>query len=400
MNKLNLIIDFNNILMRGLNTPGMTFYNSNYEDEHDLADIVKKLAIDICYNIRLFKPNRAILVCDSPNAWRKDILPKDESGYKANRIKDDTKNWNNIWKIVKEFKDILKSKGIIISEIDRAEADDLAALWKYQLYTLKNESIVYISSDKDWRQLVDYNNVHNNFCVIFNPCVNNKGRKKLFLTDNCLNYINSSFNNCNTDPINALFFDNTQYNIKESITNALSTDRKIDTEIIDGFDVLVHKIFEGDMSDNVPSYFNYYKTTKRGTNIVGITPSQVKKLTENLNINSITDLVDAELYVKPELEKIIKMDISVDAHERLNRQRILVELNHTLFPETIINNFNNIFQELYEIIMPTNLYNIKWTDVLANTRFLDINKDFKPQENKIFSDLSADGFNKYFTKLF
>ena len=98
----NLVIDFNNLLMRSISTPGMTFYNSNFENEDDLNDIVKKLTIDICYNIRLFSPNKVIIVCDSPNAWRKDILPADERGYKANRIKDDTKNWDNLWKKMKK----------------------------------------------------------------------------------------------------------------------------------------------------------------------------------------------------------------------------------------------------------------------------------------------------------
>ena len=152
--------------MRGLTTPGTTFYGSDYNNDNDLADIVKKLSIDICYNIRLFSPDRVIIVCDSPNVWRKDILPKDETGYKANRVKDDTKNWDKLWKTLDEFKDILSNKGLIVSAVERAEADDLAALWKHKLFHNENQSVIFISSDKDWRQLIEFNKNNNSFCVV------------------------------------------------------------------------------------------------------------------------------------------------------------------------------------------------------------------------------------------
>lgn len=392
----NLVIDFNNLLMRSISTPGMTFYNSNFENEDDLNDIVKKLTIDICYNIRLFSPNKVIIVCDSPNAWRKDILPADERGYKANRIKDDTKNWDNLWKKMNKFKEHLSSIGFAISEVYRSEADDLAALWKDKLFTKNNESIIFISSDKDWRQLIDFNKNTKSFVSVFNPTVNNKGRKKLFMTNDLYEYVNND-NSDDTNMVDALF--DMSNNTKNIIKNAISNDKKIDVEIVNPFEIVLHKIFEGDAGDNVPSFYEYYKTTKRGTTLSRVTPTQVNKLKENLHINNMDDLNMAGRYLVISLEKIMKIEIPVDSEERLKRQKILVELNTNLFPENIISEFNNKFIELYEKIMPKNLNNIKWMDVLNDTEFLDKNKLYKPAENKVFTDLGGD-FNKYFTGLF
>ena len=391
---VNLIIDFNNLLMRSISTPGMTFYNSDFEDENDLNDIVKKLTIDMCYNIRLFSPNKVIILCDSPNAWRKDILPNDETGYKANRVKNDNKNWNNLWKKMNKFKEHLSSIGFIISEISRCEADDLAALWKDKLFTKNNESIIFISSDKDWRQLIDFNSNTNSFVTVFNPTVNNKGRKKLYLTDNTYNYVNATEV---SNSVDAIF--NMCNNSKDVIKNAILIDKKIDIELVDPFDILLHKIFEGDAGDNVPSFYQYYKTTKRGTTLSHVTPTQVNKLKEKLHINNINDLNDAGKYLVISLEDIMKIEIPVDSEERLKRQKILVELNTELFPENIISAFNDKFVGLYETIMPKNLNNIKWMDILNNTEFFDKNALYKPKEDKVFSDLGAD-FNKYFTGLF
>lgn len=398
MNNFNLIIDFNNLLMRSISTPGTTFYNSNFEDENDLNDIVKKLTIDICYNIRLFSPNRVIIVCDSPNAWRKDILPSGEKGYKANRTKDDAKNWDNLWKKMNKFKEHLSDKGFIISEVSRSEADDLAALWKEKLFTKNNESILFISSDKDWRQLLDFNSETNEYVAIFNPTVNNKGRKKMFFTEDAWKYISTENQNINVDKVSALFNSFLSSN-KDNIKNALLNDKKVDVEIIDPFTILINKIFEGDVGDNVPSFYEYYKTTKRGTSLARVTPTVTKKMCESLHINNMNDLNDAAKYIVMSLEKIMKIEIPVDSEDRLNRQKILVELNTSLFPDNIINEFNHKYCDLIDKIMPSNLSNIKWMDVLNNSEFFNKEEHFKPKEDKVFSDLGGD-FDKYFKGLF
>jgi hypothetical protein len=399
-NKLNLIIDFNNILLRSACLPGLSYSNSTFDKDEDVYDCLKKVTIDICFNIRLFNPTNVILLCDSPNAWRKDLLPNDENGYKANRIKDETKNWDNFFKIVNEYKELLQQKGLTVVSIPRAEADDLAALYKQKLYTLDNESIIFISSDKDWRQLIDFDASMEKYVMVYNSTTNNKGRKKLYTTEDTIKFINTKSELSQNDKISLLFGDMVNSNlIKESIINA-QTNVKMDIEYVNPDYVIIEKIFGGDAGDNVPGYYTYYKTNKRGTYKTTVTPSQIKKLIENLHINNMNDFIQCIDYIKPELEKIMKISLPVDNNSTINRQRCLVELNPTLFPINIVKEFDELYRE--QIPFGNNNYeSIKWTTLLKDSKFMDVSKLNKPATSTVFKDFSnASGFDKYLNGLF
>ena len=60
-NKLNLIIDFNNLLLRSVSLPGLSYSNSTFDKDEDVYDLLKKVTIDICFNIRLFNPTNVSL---------------------------------------------------------------------------------------------------------------------------------------------------------------------------------------------------------------------------------------------------------------------------------------------------------------------------------------------------
>lgn len=400
-NKLNLIIDFNNLLLRSVNLPGLSYSNSTFDRDEDVYDLLKKVTIDICYNIRLFNPTNVILLCDSPNAWRKDLLSNDENGYKANRVKDETKNWDNLFKIVDEYKETLTQKGFNVVSIPRAEADDLAAMYKSKLYDLDNECIIFISSDKDWRQLIDFNKSLEKYVVVFNSTTNNRGKKKLYLTEDIFNFVNKKDDLTFDDKMSLLFgdVDNKKDIAKTSILNALNTNNII-AEYVNADYIIIEKIFGGDSGDNVPGYYTYYKTNKRGTYKTTITPSQIKKLTESLHINNMNDFVQCIDYVKPELEKIMNMTLPVDNNEVINRQRALVELNPSLFPI----NITNAFEDIYSKQLPFSIKdysNLKWQDILKDTKFIDASKLNKPATNNVFKDFSsASGFDKYLNNLF
>lgn len=400
-NRLNLIIDFNNLLLRSACLPGLSYSNSSFDKDEDVYDLLKKVTIDICFNIRLFNPTNVILLCDSPNAWRKDLLPDDENGYKANRVKDESKNWDNFFKIVDEYKEALIDKGFNVVSIPRAEADDLAAMYKSKLYDLDNECIIFISSDKDWRQLIDFDKNLGKYVVVFNSTTNNRGKKKLYLTEDIYNFIYKKEDLTFDDKMSLLFgdIDNNKDIVKNSIINALSS-AKIDIEYVNPDYVVIEKIFGGDSGDNVPGYYTYYKTTKRGTNKTTVTPSQIKKLVENLHIITKHDFIQCVDYIKPELEKIMNMELPVDNRTVINRQRVLVELSPDLFPISIVNEFEDIYSK--QIPFPVKNYtNLKWQDVLKGTKFVDVSKLNKPITNTVFKDFSsANGFDKYLNNLF
>ena len=400
-NRLNLIIDFNNLLLRSACLPGLSYSNSSFDKDEDVYDLLKKVTIDICFNIMLFNPTNVILLCDSPNAWRKDLLPNDENGYKANRVKDESKNWDNFFKIVDEYKDTLTQKGFNVVSIPRAEADDLAALYKSKIYDLENECIIFISSDKDWRQLIDFDRKLGKYVVVFNSTTNNRGKKKLYLTEDIFDFIHKKEDLTFDDKMSLLFgdVDSNKDIVKKSILNALGS-AKIDVEYVNPDYVVIEKIFGGDVGDNVPGYYTYYKTTKRGTNKTTVTPSQIKKLVENLHINTKQDFIQCKDYIKSELEKVMNMELPVDNDSVIKRQRALVELNCELFPITIIKEFEIIYNE--QIPFGNSDYsNLRWQDVLKDTKFIDVSKLNKPSSNKVFKDFSsANGFDKYLNNLF
>ena len=266
---------------------------------------------------------------------------------------------------------------------------------------MENECIIFISSDKDWRQLIDFDRKLGKYVVVFNSTTNNRGKKKLYLTEDIFDFIHKKEDLTFDDKMSLLFgdVDSNKDIVKKSILNALGS-AKIDVEYVNPDYVVIEKIFGGDAGDNVPGYYTYYKTTKRGTNKTTVTPSQIKKLVENLHINTKQDFIQCKDYIKSELEKVMNMELPVDNDSVIKRQRALVELNCELFPITIIKEFEIIYNE--QIPFGNSDYsNLRWQDVLKDTKFMDVSKLNKPSSNKVFKDFSsANGFDKYLNNLF
>ena len=128
---VNVVIDFNNIAMRAMNAcvymrdSGV----SNYDTDIECGILARKITMDMAYILRQFIPDRVIIVCDAKHPWRETIyndIPGME--YKGTRVKDETKNWTNIFNTINDLKKIYKGKGCIVTEVENTEADDLAAL--------------------------------------------------------------------------------------------------------------------------------------------------------------------------------------------------------------------------------------------------------------------------------
>lgn len=380
-NKLNLIFDFNNMAMRALFTCAYAGEGgvSTFDTDQECAVLIRKIATDMAYVMRIFSPDRTIVLCDAKSPWRNTLYADSDEEYKGTRVKDDSKNWDKIWEALNDYKEILKSKGFVVSEINHAEADDLAALWKKSLYTENNENILFVSSDKDWVQLIDFSPVSQRFCACFNPIADNKKQKKLYITNSFSAWLNNEDNAPKVD----IFFNN--YNSqKDKFKNIRTKDTKIWYTIEDPNLVVLNKIMCGDDGDNAPAFYTYYKNGKK----TRVTASKAKKIFEDLNITTVKDLCQANEAnaLKPEIEKVLKKELDdIDVNERLMRQRRLVELSPILFPEDV----NKAFA--YHILdnedlghVPTD--SIKFDTILVNTKYL--NPDYKkPKESGIFDNL-------------
>jgi 5'-3' exonuclease len=385
MSKLNMIMDFNNFCMRSLFTckfmdPDVHINNFNTQREIDI--LVRKIVTDMCWVIRTFSPNRVIVSCDAKSPWRKDLY-KDIDGmeYKGTREKDDEKNWDNIFKAMDDLRSILKDKGFIVTYLDHTEADDITTMWKEYIFD-KKEDVILVSSDMDWVQLVGKHD--DNICVCYNPIVNNKGKKRLYINQEIQDWIN-------TEEKTDIFF--TNFNgTRKIMKNVQLSDPKITFEMIDPERVLLNKIMAGDLSDNVPSFWHYYRNGRKQN----VTELKAKHVFEALNINTVDDLIESnnKMMLKDALEKEMKRDIDVDFTERIDRQRKLVELKSSLFPDKIVNAFNKIVDSDFDTCT-VNTSTVKMEDVLFGTQYLTKKPEKSGKLNSIFDDI--DSLSKYST---
>jgi 5'-3' exonuclease len=385
MKTLNIILDFNNLAMRSLFA---CQYMSDsdvkgFDTDEECGVLARKIVTDICYVMNAFAADRIILACDSKYPWRHDIYKDiDGQSYKGNRIKDEEKNWDNIFSTFDDIRNILSDKGVVVSFIDRAEADDVAAMWKNKLFNEDKENVILVSSDRDWTQLVDFDQEHSCYCICYNPISNNKGKRNLYLTNSMSIWLNEP---TQTD----IFFNNYSHE-KTNLKKVIDNDPKIDCNIIDPTNVIIEKIMCGDDGDNVPTFFEYYKNGRK----MRVTPLKTKHIVEALNIFDVEQLVvySNNGMLKEHLEKEMKYTIDIDFPERLERQRKLVELNITFFPDVIINLFNEhidvVSSNGYTTNIPKNMQ-----EMLSGSKY--ISKNFhKSKENSIFASLNLDKYSK------
>ena len=115
---------------------------------------------------------------------------------KSNREKSDNVNWDNIYKCSDDLQRILQSKGMHVANIERSEADDIMALIKETVYEeYPDYNIIIVSADADIRQLIDFDEVTHQYCVVYNTTGRGKGSKRrMYATDGFLNWVNKEQN--------------------------------------------------------------------------------------------------------------------------------------------------------------------------------------------------------------
>lgn len=373
--KLNLVIDFNNMAIRSMFTCQYMGEGSvkNFDTEEECKILVRKLATDMCQIIKMFSPDRVIVACDTKSPWRTGLYK--DVDYKGTRKHDEDKNWTNIFSALTDYKEILRKNNFIVTEIENAEADDLAALWVHELFGNRNESVILVSSDKDWTQLVAFGTC-DAFVACYNPISNNKNQRKFYVESGFENWINSP------DTVD-IFFSNYD-ELKKKLKEIMMSNTKVFKEIIDPNRVLIDKILCGDDGDNVPSFYEYYKSGKKAR----LTSLKASHLIENLSIHGVGGLNESAKVgtLKTEMEKEMKIEIPVDFEDRLMRQRKLVELNRDLFPGSIVDSFD--IHSKYIDSAGTVSSKITMQELLKDTKFIDKNYN-KPRENSIFDDVNA-----------
>lgn len=145
--------------------------NSKNGRDKDTENIVRHLILS---SIKGYKKKygaeygEVVIAVDSDSYWRKDVFPN----YKVNRkkIRDASPlDWKLIYKIMDQVADDLKAHfPYKVVEVSKAEADDVIAVLTKWVQTNRTrqvgvieevESVLILSSDKDFKQLHKYGNV-------------------------------------------------------------------------------------------------------------------------------------------------------------------------------------------------------------------------------------------------
>lgn len=385
---VDMVIDFNNIAYRSMFicTYSSEYSVNDFSTERECGVLVRKIVIDMCNVIRTFKPDRVFVACDSKNPWRKSVF----DDYKGTREKDATKDWDMIYKSFDNLKGILSSYGICVIDISGSEADDVAGMCKQKFYTEGGDDLILVSADKDWTQLVSFNNDTNKFCICYNPIPSRvKGKNGRRIISATSDFVKWFENNTVTD----IFFTNYSFS-KETIKMAMSSNTDICIEEIDPSRVLFEKVMCGDDGDNVPAFYSYYKNGRK----VRVTPSKSEIVFQKIGSSDMNKVSEACIsgMLKESMVAAMKVEIDdIDFAERLNMQRLLVELDPSLFPSNIRYEFDMAVSK--EDCGMLKNKDVKMTDILTGTEYLKEDNLSKPKLSSIFGDIvdSLDNLEKH-----
>lgn len=360
-----ILFDGNYLFYRALHAiKGFNNKKRFLDDDEEQAIFVRKVTTDFISIINKLKHVHKIVFVKDSKSWRASYY----EDYKANRKdKEDDINWNNFYKCIDEFLEIIKNNKIIISNIDRAEGDDLIALWSNYLNSI-NENVIIISGDADLTQLVNYNK--DTYTVVFNVKSSDRriiaklGLYELLLNnkdDDDISIFNSSKilkKQFGTDP-------------KQFLLDLINSD--IDYEEIDPNEIMLKKVLCGDDIDNIPSIYLWGELKANGKLSKRITNKDYVKvkdfLLKNENKISIKDLQNSfELQNKVRiiLENSSKTKIDKNLFtNNLIRNIHLVILDKEYIPSDIQDTFNKELENIN--LVP--IYNLDRITLLENTKF-------------------------------
>lgn len=128
--------------------------------ENDPINLIRHITLNTYRHIKdkFGKDYGDLVICqDSTNYWRKDIFPF----YKANRKKaqqDNQEYWDVIYGAMKTIRnEVAENMPYKNLKVDRCEADDIIGVLAKNYHA--TESVLIVSNDKDFQQLLYYPNV-------------------------------------------------------------------------------------------------------------------------------------------------------------------------------------------------------------------------------------------------
>ena len=369
----NLVFDMNNMLFRSMFVLGGFGQKSyTFDNQRETDELMRKLAMDISFLIRLINPSRIIFAKDD-KSWRKGINIEENEGYKGTRKQSDYINWDNIFRIYDEFLEVMVDNGMIVTTIPTAEADDVMALWRDELLYNQKQHIILVSGDEDIRQLVT-STVDDKgkkiFATVFNPFMQGKNAaRKLYVPERTFTeWLNET-------EVADIWNMNASIDVDKGDFCRIRDTERVRVEEVNGNLIAMRKVFCGDDGDNIPAIYTWMTKTATGVDKeVRFTVGKFEKLFESLQ-NSPGEYIDHEVLLQRKdkivqgIHKVAKHKPTFNIEERLNRQIKLVVLDKKLFPESIVETFDEIKQD--QLVRPRpDISNMNMNVMLQGTRYV------------------------------
>lgn len=234
--------------------------NEQLLGSHDSqSQLMRKLSIDFASEIRKMGPfiDQVVVAVDA-KSWRKDLFP--EAQYKGTREHDDSINWKGVFNVYVKWQELLAKQGVIVHQINGAEADDVLFGWSTQLNNEGKNCIVW-TGDRDLIQLVNYNTAMDSYTLWYynskRKLIAFEGFSQLLESEKSSELSNEDllFNMASSEVVHdKMMHDLKQWSIKNSVQ----------IEEINCDEFIFSKILQGDKSDNIKSVVTWTKTATSG----------------------------------------------------------------------------------------------------------------------------------------
>tara|TARA_R110000772_G_scaffold65904_2_gene147076 strand:+ start:4275 stop:5444 length:1170 start_codon:yes stop_codon:yes gene_type:complete len=325
------------------------------ETEADQNQFMRKLCIDFASEVRKLKPflDEIVLTVDS-KSWRKDFYP--EAAYKGTRTTDSTVNWDGVYRIYNEFRNVLAKQGVIVQQTSGAEADDILFVRATELNNAGKNCIVW-TGDRDLIQLVDYTQATDGYTLWY---YNTK--RKLIAFEGFTELLEQTTSDTlsNDDLLFNLNNSDIQSDDIKSKINEWVRSNKVTIEEINAADFIFKKILTGDKSDNIMSVVSYTKAMNNGKHrTFSITDRQADKILEQY-VKDYGKFEIEQLFVKEckdrmcdVIQRVVGRSTIEEIQPRLMQNIQLMLLHVRIIPDGIM---EAMYRDIKKPTIETNMY--------------------------------------------
>lgn len=319
-------------------------------DDKQKKQFMRKLSIDFASEMRKLKGfvDDVVLTVDS-KSWRKDLYP--DAGYKGTRKPNSNVEWPAVYEVYEAWQEILATKGVVVHQIQGAEADDVLFGWSTMLNNRGKSCLVW-TGDRDLIQLVNYSKANDAHTIWYYNTKKSLYAYEGFMQD----MIESAAADMSEDDM--LFNMGGQHMMRDRYQKQIldwTIANKIETTEVDCEQFIFTKILTGDKSDNIPSVVTWQKEMKGG----------------KLRSYSITDKLATKIY-----EQFIKEgeDFKIDYLFSEEQKDRLVDIIYRVVGRTSTNLIKNNLTNNIALML---LHNRTIPDSIQRAIYSAIEKDWE-----------------------